>query len=1024
MHHNWRVANYVNNPTLGDGQYGYASRFGYSPWQQIGAWDTLAGCPAVDVVAVPPKVTMGPTAAKRETTLVRIRLSDNGLYSYPMALQPLGAEYWVVRSDAGLPTGYKLVVRVSPHGIFHEGCQSPPGRDGRLMASVIGYTSQLDSLYKHPEWARLASEPPKFTDVDSLASDLEFVVPSFGDSNEASLVVLSLGDGPSSGFVRLNGITSNDWIRALPYRLSLSLAKPPYPPPFSGPEQNPVVRVQSVGKVDDNPTWSPDGLWLAFESTRNSTYRQLHRSFIGGTNPLPPLAARPYNQVQPDWSPRGDWIVFAQDSLQGARQHIWLFSTTGGQTIQLTTGNYLDARPAFQPNGQGIAFGRTRPNVNQGELWRMQLDGTGLVQLASVGPDPIQSVRWTPQGDSLYFTHHDSLFALAASGGPVQSRRALLGGIQSAAIDLPRGEGPLAVEQPGSLQPGPGPGCPPVSFRRLALADTKQNPTDVQGRFYRTGVEYFHPRWAFDGLRLAYSTDLNEAQRDLYVGLTSFDHAPTFNPGVTDTILSPGVAYQLDLTAADADGDPLTYHGAHLPSGSFLAGSTFVWPDPQSGLHFVAFRALDPAGGAAHKVVKFTVDSGGGDPGCPVVDSRTASGWAVENTVLGRSADGSLVRDAYRLKAEPEAAVGVYRLRIRENEREATTLDQAALVALDHAPEVRAFRLGSRFVLGTSQPAARVSKATGEDLTATLAGGGGFVGNAGDTVDVEFSPSAPSGTLGQEGRSSVADGDPGGMVTPLVWKFAPTRLKTSSEADYAALTSSGILVQIPDGTGSWRRLKHIYPRERPDEFGVDSIGTGPVRLVFLSRHRLGMPARVVPAAGTVSPQILSLQSARHARLGNVLSAVATTGGSTTPLIAGDTLNLEFSAPSVPSGKVRDLFLLTTGVYTTLSPSEGPAESVAQPTWQFALGPARPNPSSGDVNFGFTMAQEGPVSIRIYNVAGRLVRTLVNETAGAGPHDVLWNAADDHGRRVAPGVYFYRMAAGSWSSQRKVVFLER
>jgi flagellar hook assembly protein FlgD len=83
-----------------------------------------------------------------------------------------------------------------------------------------------------------------------------------------------------------------------------------------------------------------------------------------------------------------------------------------------------------------------------------------------------------------------------------------------------------------------------------------------------------------------------------------------------------------------------------------------------------------------------------------------------------------------------------------------------------------------------------------------------------------------------------------------------------------------------------------------------------------------------------------------------------------------------------------------------------------------------NPSNGSVSFSFTMAKQGPASIRVYDVAGRLVKTLVSGTAEGGPHDIIWNATDDGGRRVDAGVYFYRIDAGSWRSQRKVVFLER
>jgi subtilisin family serine protease len=97
---------------------------------------------------------------------------------------------------------------------------------------------------------------------------------------------------------------------------------------------------------------------------------------------------------------------------------------------------------------------------------------------------------------------------------------------------------------------------------------------------------------------------------------------------------------------------------------------------------------------------------------------------------------------------------------------------------------------------------------------------------------------------------------------------------------------------------------------------------------------------------------------------------------------------------------------------------------AGPTGRFALGPVRPNPSSGRVTIDYTLAQSGPVSIQVYDVAGTLVRTLVSGVAAAGPHEVAWDGRDNGNGRAGPGVYFCKMAAGNWQSQRKVVFLQR
>ena len=57
---------------------------------------------------------------------------------------------------------------------------------------------------------------------------------------------------------------------------------------------------------------------------------------------------------------------------------------------------------------------------------------------------------------------------------------------------------------------------------------------------------------------------------------------------------------------------------------------------------------------------------------------------------------------------------------------------------------------------------------------------------------------------------------------------------------------------------------------------------------------------------------------------------------------------------------------------------------------------------------------------VYNVAGRLVRTVATGTYPAGVHDVSWNGKDERGRTVAPGVYFLRAITGERTDVRKVV----
>jgi hypothetical protein len=67
--------------------------------------------------------------------------------------------------------------------------------------------------------------------------------------------------------------------------------------------------------------------------------------------------------------------------------------------------------------------------------------------------------------------------------------------------------------------------------------------------------------------------------------------------------------------------------------------------------------------------------------------------------------------------------------------------------------------------------------------------------------------------------------------------------------------------------------------------------------------------------------------------------------------------------------------------------------------------AHPNPFSSQADLTFTLAESGRVDVLVYDVAGRVVRTLVGGSLNAGRHDVRWDGTTDTGAPVASGVYF-------------------
>lgn len=68
----------------------------------------------------------------------------------------------------------------------------------------------------------------------------------------------------------------------------------------------------------------------------------------------------------------------------------------------------------------------------------------------------------------------------------------------------------------------------------------------------------------------------------------------------------------------------------------------------------------------------------------------------------------------------------------------------------------------------------------------------------------------------------------------------------------------------------------------------------------------------------------------------------------------------------------------------------------------------PNPFNPSTNIQFSLDRSQPVQLSIYDVTGRLVRTLVSESRAAGSHNVVWNGTDNGGNPTPSGVYLYRL----------------
>lgn len=84
---------------------------------------------------------------------------------------------------------------------------------------------------------------------------------------------------------------------------------------------------------------------------------------------------------------------------------------------------------------------------------------------------------------------------------------------------------------------------------------------------------------------------------------------------------------------------------------------------------------------------------------------------------------------------------------------------------------------------------------------------------------------------------------------------------------------------------------------------------------------------------------------------------------------------------------------------------------------------QPNPFNPQTVIAFDLPREQPVQLRVYDVQGKLVATLLHGRQAAGRHEVTWRGRDDQGNEAASGMYFYRLQTADGDLVRKMMLLK-
>jgi beta-glucanase (GH16 family) len=184
----------------------------------------------------------------------------------------------------------------------------------------------------------------------------------------------------------------------------------------------------------------------------------------------------------------------------------------------------------------------------------------------------------------------------------------------------------------------------------------------------------------------------------------------------------------------------------------------------------------------------------------------------------------------------------------------------------------------------------------------------------------------------------------------------------------------------------------------------------------------------VPAAGdyTFYTRVASLSSGGSFFL--AFDGTDRTGPITVPVTGGwQTWTTVSATATLPAGTQRMRFVPSSDgfnvnyfdvvrVATAVGSHDRTARSV--------LHPAHPNPFNPATTIGYEVDERVRVTLAIYDVTGRRVKTLVNaKETDAGRYAETWDGRDDSGQIVASGVYFYKLDAGGYTATKRIVLLK-
>ncbi len=377
-------------------------------------------------------------------------------------------------------------------------------------------------------------------------------------------------------------------------------------------------------------------------------------------------------------------------------------------------------------------------------------------------------------------------------------------------------------------------------------------------------------------------------------------------------------------------------------------------------------------------------------PGQPAGSTVASTG----NSVLDGTATGSPGVDYLPLPPLVPDDSGHVAIWLQAGRSIGLDVNEVALVAVErNAGEVSFVDAIGQSMLGVPAAVSSAVLNGREDVTARLAMAtqAPLRFETGDVLDIEF---PGTGNLALELR--------GRRLAPL------------------SGAASGVEVLSETPGGGWQTSGRWLPRRRGAAQAFAVGASGHVRLAFATRTEVAGLAMLTSVAYSAAWRG-SAMSAQSGDRVDQLAAVAHTDALGASLIGGDSLAMTFEVPPPDTSHVRDWYLRVAGNRTVpqQSGSSARAAGTTAGTLRYSLSANVPNPFSGSTEFRFSIPVRQRVSLEVFDLTGRRVRRFAGDF-DAGEHVLAWNRRTDRGVLAPAGVYFYRMSAGRFRDQKRLI----